>query len=262
MKLDEFHILQAKACTSDHAAAVTCACVRRCGREISAPVATCGQNDHFGVEDMHRTVIKLPANDTLALPVFGHDQIDREIFDIEFGVVLQRLAVKRVQDRVACAVRGGASALHSWAFAKLCCVAAEGTLINLALFCARKRNAIVLKLIDRLGRFASEIFHRICVTKPVRAFDRVIHMPLPVIRAHVGQRSSNTALRRNRVGARWENLGHTSGAQALLGHTESCTQTSATRTDNNNVIIVCFVFVFSHGQNVLTARVWPARRAQ
>jgi hypothetical protein len=40
-----------------------------------------------------------------------HDEVEREIFDEEFGLVLQRLLVKRVQDGVAGAVGGGAGAL-------------------------------------------------------------------------------------------------------------------------------------------------------
>jgi hypothetical protein len=44
--------------------------------------------------------------------VVVHDQIEREIFDEEFRRVAQRLAVKRVQHRMAGAVGGGAGALR------------------------------------------------------------------------------------------------------------------------------------------------------
>ena len=135
---------------------------------------------------MHGAIIKLPAQDPLTDAIIGHNQIKGEIFDIEFCVVFQRLAVKRVQDGMAGAVGRRASTLHRRAFTKFRGVAAKGPLINLALFGARKRHAVMLKLINRLGRFAGQIFHCIGIAQPVRAFDRVIHMPLPMVRAHVG----------------------------------------------------------------------------
>ena len=50
-----------------------------------------------------------------------------------------------------------------------------------------------------------------CITKPVRPFDRVIHMPLPTIRAHVAKRCCNTTLGGNSMGTGRENLGDTRG---------------------------------------------------
>jgi hypothetical protein len=61
-----------------------------------------------------------------------HDQVDGEILDEELGVVLQRLAVERVQDRVAGPVGGGTGALHRRAFAVILHVAAERALVDLA----------------------------------------------------------------------------------------------------------------------------------
>ena len=48
------------------------------------------------------------AADTVAV----HDQVEREIFDEEARVMLERLLVERVQDRVAGAVGRGAGALR------------------------------------------------------------------------------------------------------------------------------------------------------
>jgi hypothetical protein len=59
-----------------------------------------------------------------------HDQVDREIFDEEVGVVLQALLVERVQHGMAGAVGGGAGALHRRAFAHILHVAAERALVD------------------------------------------------------------------------------------------------------------------------------------
>jgi hypothetical protein len=108
-----------------HAAAVAGAGVGRGGAEIGPAIAAGGQHDHLGVEDVDRAVVELPAH-ALAGAVLGHQQVDGEILDVELGVVLQALAVERVQDGVAGAVGGGAGALHRRAFAELGGVAAEG----------------------------------------------------------------------------------------------------------------------------------------
>ena len=66
----------------------------------------------------------------------------------------------------------------------------------------------MLKLVNRLGGFAGKVFHRVGITKPVRPFDRVIHMPLPTIRAHVAKRCSDATLGGNSMGTGRENLGN------------------------------------------------------
>ena len=134
---------------------------------------------------MQRAIVKFPSNDARAAPV-RHDQIKRKIFNKKFSVVFKRLPVKRVQNCVTRAVSGSAGALHGGAFAKFCGVAPKGALINFTLFRARKGHAVMLKFIDRFGSFACQIFHSVCIAQPVRAFDGVIHVPLPIVGTHIG----------------------------------------------------------------------------
>ena len=83
---------------------------------------------------MHRAVIELPGQNAAAGAVIVHQQVDGEILDVELGLLLEGLAIERVQDRVAGAVGGGTGALHRRAFAVFGGVAAEGALVDLALF--------------------------------------------------------------------------------------------------------------------------------
>ena len=243
VELHELHILKRQTCACHHAATVAGAGMGR-GRGEIGPAITAGrQHHHLGVEDMHGAIIELPAHHTLTLPVVGHDQVDGEILDVEFRVVLEALTIERVQDRVAGAVGGGTGALHRRAFAKLGGVAAEGTLVDLAFLGARKGHAIVFKLIDRLGRFTGEVFHRVGVTQPVGALDGVIHVPLPAVGPHVAKRGGDATLRRHGVRAGRENLGYTGRAQALLSHAKRRTQTRATGAHNHHVIFVGFIFI-------------------
>ena len=134
VKLHKFHILQWQPLTGDHTAAITCTGVGRCGAEIRATVTTSGQNSRLGVEHMHRAVVQLPCNNTLTLTIFRHDQISGEILDVEFSLLLQALAIKRMQNRVTSPVSSSTSPLHRRAFTKFGCVAPKRALINLAFF--------------------------------------------------------------------------------------------------------------------------------
>ena len=144
MELYKFHILKRQAGSRHHAAAIPGAGMRRGGAEIGPPVTARGKNNHFRIEQMHGAIIKLPAQDPLTDAIIGHNQIKGEIFDIEFCVVFQRLAVKRVQDGMAGAVGGSASTLHRRTFTKFRGVAAKGALVYFAFLCARKRHAVML----------------------------------------------------------------------------------------------------------------------
>mmetsp|Transcript_22347 Transcript_22347/g.35719 ORF Transcript_22347/g.35719 Transcript_22347/m.35719 type:complete len:683 (-) Transcript_22347:5097-7145(-) len=246
VELHKLHILERQACPRSHPATVAGAGVSGRRREIGTAIATCRQHNHLRAEEVHRAVIQLPTQDALTHAVFGHDQVDGKVFDVEFRVVLERLPIERVQDRVAGPVGGRTGALHRGSFAELGGVATKRTLVNLALFGAGERHAVVFQLIDGLGRLAGEVFHRVRITQPVRAFDRVIHVPLPVVGAHVAERRGNAALRSNGVGPGREDLGHAGRAQPLFRHAQRGAQARATGTDNHHVIFMCFVIVSSH----------------
>ena len=192
---------------------------------------------------MDRAIVQLPGDDALTLSVFGHDQVDGEIFDEEFRIVLQALPVERVQNGMARAVGGGTGALHRRSFAIFGRMAAKGPLIDLAAFGAAERHAIMLQLVHRLGRLARQIFHRVGVAQPVRSLDGVIHVPLPAVGAHVAQAGRDAALCGHRMRPGREDLGHAGGAQALLGHAQRGPQARAPGTHHHHVIIMRLVSV-------------------
>ena len=102
----------------------------------------------------------------------------------------------------------------------------------------------MLKLINSFRRFARQIFHRVRITKPIGSLDGIIHVPLPMIWAHIRKRGRDPALRRNRMRAGWKHFGDAGGAQPLLCHAQSCPQASATSADYNNIIFMGFKRIF------------------
>ena len=117
---------------------------------------------------MDRAVVEAQSDDAAADAVL-HDQIDREIFDEEVGVVLEALLIERVEHRVAGAVGGGAGALRRRAFAHVLGHSAERALVDFALGGAAERQARMLELDHRRRRLAHHIFDRVLVAEPVGA---------------------------------------------------------------------------------------------
>ena len=55
--------------------------------------------------------------------------------------------------------------------------AAEGALINLAVFGSAEGQTVVLELDDRGNRFAAHILDGVLIAKPIRTFNGVVHVP-------------------------------------------------------------------------------------
>src|ERR1700678_1111934 len=107
--------------------------------------------------------------------------------------MFDRLLIERVEHRVAGAIGCGASTLRD-ALAEVRRHAAEGTLVDAAGFGARERDTVVLELDDGGGRLLAHELDGVLVAEPVRAFDGVIHVPAPIVLAHVAQGGADAAL--------------------------------------------------------------------
>ncbi len=164
-----------------------------------------------------------------------HDEVDGEIFDEEFGVVAQRLAVERVQHGVAGAVGGGAGALRRRPLAEIGGHAAERALIDAAVLGAREGHAPMFEFIDGGGRVAAEIFDGVLIAEPVRPLDGVVHVPFPVVRPHVAERGGDAALRGHRMRARRKHLGDAGRAQSRLRAADGRAQSRAAGADDDDV---------------------------
>ncbi len=237
MELHELHVLERQPCAQHHGVAVAGAGMRAGAGEIGAAVAAGRQDRHVRAETVHRAVVELERDDAAAAARVVHDQVDGEIFDEELGGVTQRLAVHGVQHGVAGAVGGRAGALRD-ALAVVRRHAAERALVDLAILAARKRQAPMLQFVDRGGCIAAHVFDRVLVAEPVGALDGVVHMPAPVVRAHVAERGCDAALRRHRVRASREHLGDAGGPEAGFAAADDRAQSGAAGTDHDHVIAV------------------------
>ena len=112
----------------------------------------------------------------------------------------------------------------------------EGALQDLAVLGAREGHAPMLELVNRLRRVAAEIFDGVLVAEPVGALDGVVHVPLPVVLAHVAERGGDAALRRDGVRAGRKHLGDAGGLQSRLGAADDGAQARAAGADHDHVV--------------------------
>src|SRR5439155_14030867 len=139
---------------------------------------------------------------------------------------------------MAGAVGGGAGAVGRRTVTEFHHVPAERPLIDLPQLGARERHAEMLKLDDRRDRLAAHIFDRVLIAEPVRPLDGVVHVPAPVVVAHIAERGGDAALRRDRVAAGREHLADAGGLQPLDRRAEGGAQPGAAGPDDDDVISV------------------------
>ena len=182
-------------------------------------------------------------------PAFAifHNEVEREILDKEVGFVLQGLLIQRVQHGMARAVRRGTGALSN-PLAEVGRHAAKRPLINLPIFGARKRHAVMFELDDRGRRLLAHELNGILIAEPIRALDGVIHMPAPIIDAHVAERGGDAALRSDRVAARGKHLGQAGRRQTRLRKPKRRAQSRPARADDDHIVGVIDEFVVAHNR--------------
>src|SRR4029077_5598118 len=133
-------------------------------------------------------------------------------------------------------VGGGGGALCS-ALAVVRGHAAERALVDLAvLLAARERHAPVVELVHGGRRVAAEVLDRVLVAEPVGALDGVVHVPAPVVLAHVGDGGRDAALRGAGVRAGRNPLGDAGGARAGLAAADHGAQAGAAGADHHDVV--------------------------
>ena len=115
---------------------------------------------------------------------------------------------------------------------------AEGALVDLPLRRPREGHPGMLQLVDRRRRLPAQIFDRVLVAEPVRALDRVVHVPGPMVRPHVAERRRDPALRGDGVRPGREHLGDAGGPKPLPGRPHRRPQPRPAGADDDDVVAV------------------------
>src|SRR6266404_3582099 len=96
----------------------------------------------------------------------------------------------------------------------------------------------MLELDDCRHRVLAHVFDRVLVAEPVGPLDRVVHVPAPIVLAHIAEGSTDAALGGDGVAAGREYLAETGGLQTGCGHAEGRAQPGTAPADHDDVIAV------------------------
>ena len=149
----------------------------------------------------------------------------------------QGLAIEGMNNGMAGSIRSRAGALGG-AFTKTGGHAAEGPLIDFSLFGAGKRNAIMLKFINGSRCMLTKIFDGVLVAEPIRPLYGIIHVPAPIIFAHIAKGCRNPTLGGHGMGTGWKYFGNTCRLKARLSCTKCGTKPCAAGAHHHNIISV------------------------
>ena len=234
VELPEFHVLQWDARASGHAQTVTGVDegVGRGGKNTAR--AARGQQGGLGFEDVGLAGFHFQSGHAHHVAFGVADQVQGHPLHEEGGAGLHVLLVERVQHGVTGAVGRGASALHGL-FTVVGGVAAKRALVNRAVGVAVKRHAEVFEFVHDLRCFAAHEFDRILVAEPVGALDGVVEVVVPVVVAHVAQRSTDAALGCHGVRTGGEHFGEHGDLQAGARELQRRAHARATGSDDDDV---------------------------
>ena len=223
VELPELHVLERDAGARRHAEAVA-GVDEGVGRGvIDAPRPAGGEDGGLGLEGDDLAGLHFQGGDAEHFALGVADQVERHPLDEELGVGAHVALVERVQHGVAGTVGRGAGAHHR-RLAVVHRVAAERTLVDLAVVGAVEGHAVVLELDDDLVGLLAHELDGILVAQPVRPLDGVVHVPVPVVLGRVAQRGGDAALRRHGVRAGREHLGQHGGLEAGFGELQGRAQ--------------------------------------
>ncbi|RUP44237.1 hypothetical protein BC936DRAFT_149729 [Jimgerdemannia flammicorona] len=193
MELYKLEILQRQPRPRDHSISIARTSMRRRTAEIRPSIPSRSQYGIMRLEPMQRPIFLIKGDDAPAHAVF-HDEIERKVLNKEVCVVLEGLTVECVKHGVASPIRHRRTPVRLPALAILERLPAKGPLIDLALICAREWDSEVLQFDHAVWGLAAHVVDRVLVTEPVAALDCIVHVPAPVIFAHVAEGCVHAAL--------------------------------------------------------------------
>ncbi len=117
------------------------------------------------------------------------------------------------------------------------CHTAKWALIDFSVLLAtRERQTPVLEFVNCGRCVAAEIFDSVLIAEPISTLDGVVHVPAPVILAHIAERGRDATLRRDGMRAGREHLGDTRGTQPCFAAANHGAQTGTARTDDDDIV--------------------------
>ena len=234
MELPELHVLERDAGARRHAEAVAGIDERVGRRGEDAAGAARREHRRLRLQDHDLARLHLERDHAQHVAVGVAHEVERHPLDEELRACADVALVERVQERVPGAVGRGAGPLHGF-LAEVGRVPAERPLVDRAVGVAVERHAEMLELVDDLRRHPAHVLDRVLVAEPVRALDRVVHVPEPVVLGHVAERGADAALRRDGVRACREHFRQHGDRQPGFGELQRRAHAGTAGADDDRV---------------------------
>ena len=234
VELPEFHVFQGDAGAGSHTQAVTGVDEGIGGRMEDATGTAGGEDGGTGVEDHHLAGFHFHGGNADHMAFAVTDQVQGHPFHEELGVGLDVALVHGVQHGVTGTVSSSTGTAHGL-LAEVGHVAAEGTLIDLAVVGTVEGHAVVFELDHHFHGLLAHELDGVLVAEPVGTLDGIVHVPAPMIFLGVAKGGGHATLGSHGMGAGGENLGEHGGLQAGFGQLNGGTQAGATGTHDHRV---------------------------
>src|SRR4029077_19955921 len=115
-------------------------------------------------------------------------------------------------------------------------MAAKGALIDMAVLSPRERHAEMFELDDGRHGILAHVFNGVLFAEPVGSLDRVVHVPTPVVLAHIAECGADPALRGNGMAAGRKQLADGGGLEPRRSGAQGRPQSGAAAADHDDVI--------------------------
>ena len=123
---------------------------------------------------MEGSVLKAQGKDSPAGPVLIHEEVEGKVLYKELDIMFHGLTVESVEHRMSSSVSSTGTSVGLPSLPKVQGLAAEGSLVDLAILSPREWKAIVFQLTDSLGGLPAHVLDSVLVPKPVTALDGVV----------------------------------------------------------------------------------------
>mmetsp|Transcript_23235 Transcript_23235/g.38497 ORF Transcript_23235/g.38497 Transcript_23235/m.38497 type:complete len:271 (+) Transcript_23235:1361-2173(+) len=185
---------------------------------------------------VNSSVFHVQRHDTNAFSIIVHHEVHGKVFNEVGGVERKTATIQGVKHGMTGAVCSSTAAVSLRALAVIQTLTTESALVNLAVFSTRERQSKLFKFQNCFRGFTTHVMDSILVAKPIRSLDGIVHVPSPVILAHISERSIDSTLCSNSMGSSGEQLGDAGCFETSFTQAHGCTQTRTSSPDNDSVI--------------------------
>mmetsp|Transcript_30869 Transcript_30869/g.65337 ORF Transcript_30869/g.65337 Transcript_30869/m.65337 type:complete len:416 (-) Transcript_30869:68-1315(-) len=236
MELHEFRILIRQSGTHGHGISISGTSMRTRTRKVGPSIPPRSQHGILGLNAMNRPIFHIQRRGTHALSIGSHEQIHGKVFDKVRGIKRQTPSVKSVKHGMSRTIGRTRASMGLSPLPEIERLSAKRALVNLALFGTRERQPEFFQFQNRLRGLPTHVVNGVLVAQPIAALDGIVHVPPPIVRAHVAEGGVDASLGGHGVRAGGEEFGHAGGFESGFAEAHGGAEAGAAGADDEGVV--------------------------